>query len=69
MPVINYQGSNLSKEKKKELIEKLTATAVEITQIPPHFFTVVIQELSEDNLGVSGETVSAITARMQNTAG
>lgn len=69
MPVINYQGSQLNKEQKKELIAKLTATAVEITKVPAKFFTVTIQELSEDNLGVSGETVADIKARMQSQAG
>ncbi|WP_136809036.1 4-oxalocrotonate tautomerase DmpI [Desulfosediminicola flagellatus] len=64
MPVITYQGAHLSTEMKKELIEKLTATAVEITQTPSNFFTVIIQEFSDENLGVNGESVSDIKARL-----
>ena len=52
----------MSIEEKKELVAELTAKAVEITGTPSHFFTVVIQELSYDNLGVDGKTVSDIRA-------
>lgn len=69
MPVITYQGSYLNTEKKKELIENLTATAVEVTHTPSNFITVIIQEFSDENLGVQGETVSEIKARLQSEAG
>ncbi len=65
MPVITYQGAHLGSKQKKDLIEKLTATAVEVTQISSNFFTVVLQEFSEENLGVNGESVSDIKARIQ----
>jgi len=65
LPVINYQGTTLSAEKKKKLVEKLTATAVEITQTPAKFFTVIIQEFDDENLGVEGETVAELKARLK----
>ena len=67
MPVITFQGAQLSTEKKKELIEKFTAAAVEVTRIPSNFFTVVLQEFSDDNLGVGGETVAEMKARRNQT--
>ena len=65
MPVITFQGASLSTEKKQQLIKEFTDKAVEITGTPSKFFTVVIQEFSTDNLGVAGETVTEIKARMQ----
>jgi 4-oxalocrotonate tautomerase len=64
MPVIKCQGVDLSAEKRKELIEKITVTAVEVTQTPSDFFTVIIQEFSDQNLGVNGESVSDIKPRL-----
>jgi len=44
-------------EKKKELIEKLTAAAVEVTNSPSSAFTVFIEEYDPDSIGVGGETL------------
>ncbi len=65
MPVITFQGPHLSTEQKQQLIEAFTDKSVEITGTPSKFLTVVIQELSTDNLGIDGETVTEIKARMQ----
>jgi 4-oxalocrotonate tautomerase len=62
MPVIQITMGKASKEKKKELIEKLTATAIEITKIPAIEFTVAITELDYDNIGRSGKTLTDILA-------
>lgn len=65
MPVITFQGPQLSTNKKEELIDQLTATAVQLTGAPSQYFTVIIQEFSEHNLGVNGETVAAMKSRLQ----
>ncbi|WP_301093208.1 4-oxalocrotonate tautomerase DmpI [Bacteroides acidifaciens] len=48
MPYISIESGALTSEQKKELIERLTATASEITNIPAQFFTVTIRELPDD---------------------
>lgn len=60
MPVINFKGSALNAEQKKELIEKFTKLTNEITHAPNEFITVVIEEYSDDNLGVAGKSVTEI---------
>ncbi len=57
MPVIAVTMAPATKEVKKELIEKLTATAVEVTGIPIQSFTVALHELPTNSLGVAGQTV------------
>lgn len=60
MPVISVTMGKATKEQKKALISGLTATAIEITKIPAQAFTVTINELSYDSLGLGGETVEEI---------
>ena len=43
MPYISIESGRLTAEQKKQLIERLTATASEITHIPEQFFTVTIR--------------------------
>ena len=50
MPYISVESGALTAEQKKELIERLTATAAEIIHIPAQFFTVTIKELPDENL-------------------
>ena len=57
---INRKRSFDLQAKKRGLIERLTATASEITYIPERFFTVTIKELSNDNFGVSGKSIDEI---------
>lgn len=49
-----------SEEKKKLLIEKLTSEASKITNYPPEFFYVYIQEYPAGNIGAGGKTVKEI---------
>lgn len=63
MPIISVTLGPSTKAQKKDLVEKLTATAVEVTNIPAGSFTVAIHELAYENLGVGGRTVEEI--RMQ----
>jgi len=62
MPVINITMGPISEEKKKSLIERLTAEAVDITKMDPIQFTVLINELPVENIGVGGKTVKDIRA-------
>lgn len=64
MPVINYQGTKLSVDQKNEFIERFTSIAVEITKTPANFFTVIIQEFDDENLGAGGKTVAQIKAEL-----
>ena len=48
MPYISIESGRLTAEQKKELIERLTSTASEITHIPELFFTVTIRELPDE---------------------
>ncbi len=54
MPVIKLEITRQSREKKKEMIEKLTKTMVEITNIPAQAFTVLINEYDAESIGSGG---------------
>lgn len=55
MPYISIESGALTSEQKKELIERLTTTASEITNIPAQFFMVTIKELPDENFGIGGK--------------
>ena len=58
MPVIQVELTHQSKEKKKEIIEKVTQTMVEVTNIPAQSFTVIINEHEPEDIGVGGVPLS-----------
>ena len=58
MPMIQVNCPRTDKEKKRELVRKLTETASEILGIPEPAFTVVIYENDPDNGGVGGKLLS-----------
>ena len=60
MPIITIDITKISKDQKTGLIEKLTAAAAELTKIPQSAFTVVINELEDDNIGVGGKTLAEL---------
>lgn len=60
MPYISIESGKLTAEQKKQLIERLTATASEITDIPAQFFTVTIKELPDENFGIGGRSIDEI---------
>lgn len=64
MPIISWEGGKLGKEQKKELIEKLTEVAVAVTKVPAKFYSVIIREQLDENLGFAGETVEEIKAKI-----
>lgn len=57
MPIINLTMGPLTTEQKKEIIERVTTTLMDITNIPEHSFTCIINELPLENLGVGKLTV------------
>lgn len=63
MPVINVEIGRLSQEQKGALIANLTATAAAVTNIPLNAFTVVINELDDDNIGIGGKTIGELKAQ------
>lgn len=60
MPYITIESGALTSEQKQLLIERLTATASEITHIPSQFFMVSIKELLDENIGIGGESIDRI---------
>ena len=63
MPTITIAMDQTSEDKKKQLIEKLTNEASKITNYPPEFFYVYIQEYPTENIGVGGRMVKEIKIR------
>ncbi|MGD9210282.1 MAG: tautomerase family protein [Desulfobacteraceae bacterium] len=60
MPVITItmgEGQATSQQK-KELIESFTENATAITGLPAKVFTILINELGDDNIGVAGKTLA-----------
>lgn len=69
MPYISIESGRLTAEQKKQIIERLTATAAEIlcrakrfaySHIPEQFFTVTIKELPDENFGIGGKSIDEI---------
>ena len=69
MPYISIERGSLTGKQKKQLIERLTATASEIlckakrfaySHIPEQFFTVTIKELPDENFGIGGKSIDEI---------
>ncbi|MGM0603404.1 MAG: 4-oxalocrotonate tautomerase DmpI [Bacillota bacterium] len=58
MPHIVFDGPELSKEQKKELVKNFTNTASKVTSIPREAFVVMIKENDLENVGVGGELLS-----------
>ena len=65
MPVIPIDGSHMSKEQKKDLVESFTREAARITGIPTQAFIILINENDPDNVGVGGELLSGRVAKKQ----
>ena len=60
MPYISIESGKLTAGQKKQLIERLTATASEITNIPEQFFTISIKEIPDENYGIGGKSIDEI---------
>jgi 4-oxalocrotonate tautomerase len=62
MPVINISMVKTTEEQKKMLVEGLTREAMNITKIGAEHFTVLINELPAENIGVGGKVLKDIYA-------
>lgn len=60
MPYISIESGRLTAEQKRQLIERLTATVSEITNIPAQFFMVTIKELPDENISIGGKSIEEI---------
>ncbi len=69
MPVISLEIGKLPIEQKAELISKLSTTAAAITNIPLNAFTVVINELEDENIGIGGKTIGELKAEAKKKSG
>jgi 4-oxalocrotonate tautomerase len=63
MPAITIALDQTSEEKKKELIERLTREASEITGYPAEYFFVYVQEYPTENIGVGGKTLKELRSQ------
>lgn len=64
MPIIKLEIGKLSKEQKSELISEFTEIASKVTKIPKSAFTVLINEYSDENIGIAGETLEDIKGKI-----
>jgi len=63
MPLIVFEvGGELTPEKKRELVQRLTETSAEVTGIPEQAFVIYIHENEHDNIGVGGKLLTEIIA-------
>lgn len=60
MPYITIESGPLTKEQKRELIEKITRSASEIMNTPEQFFIFTIKELPDENIGIGGKTIDIL---------
>ena len=66
MPLIVFEvGGEMTPEKKKELVVKLTETSAQVTGIPEEAFVIYIHEVAHDNVGVGGKLLTEIIAERQ----
>lgn len=66
MPYISIESGRLTAEQKKQIIERLTATASEVTHTPEQFFTVTIKELPDENFGIGGNQLTRLNAAINH---
>lgn len=67
MPILTFEGGNLSPEAKQELITGLTEAAARATGIPKDKFIVLLRELDEDNIGIGGVNLGEILRMREAT--
>ncbi len=58
MPSITVQLGKTEPEMKRELIEKITKAAADVTFIPSEAFTVYIDEYDLTSIGVGGQSLA-----------
>ena len=67
MPVITITmgKGQAGPDQKEALIKSITDTAVTCTGIPARSFTILINELPGDNIGIAGDTLTKIRAAQE----
>jgi len=60
LPFIQIDAGIITKEKKAELIKRLTQAASSVLDIPASAFSVIIRENNPDNIGTGGEQLSEV---------
>ncbi|KZX16766.1 4-oxalocrotonate tautomerase [Methanobrevibacter cuticularis] len=60
MPVIIVESNKISLDKKREYVKALTKITAEAYDLPESTVTVLIKELKDENIGVSGQLLSEI---------
>lgn len=60
MPYITIESGTIPAAQKKELIERMTTLASEITRIPEQYFMVTVKEVPDENFGIGGKTIDEI---------
>lgn len=67
MPVITMTlgERQATTEQKAEFIQEITRKASEIISLPPHTFTILINEMSADNIGIAGKTLQEVQADLK----
>ena len=60
MPLIQFDGGTMTREKKAALVEKFTEVAHEVLGIPKEAFMIYIRENDFDNIGSGGKLLSDI---------
>lgn len=60
MPLITIESGKLTKEQKSELIAEITKITSKIINAPENLCFVSINELSDENIGVGGQTVEEL---------
>ncbi len=59
MPVVTIQmSSGKTLEQKRQIVEEITDTLVRTLQVDPAMITILIQELSRENIGKAGRLLS-----------
>lgn len=58
MPIINFEGPQMTKEQKAKLIKEFTDTASETLNVAQEAIIVLIKENNTENIGVGGELLS-----------
>ena len=58
MPVIIIESNQISTEKKRKLVEKMTKIASEVYELPENTVTILIRELEREDIGVGGKLLS-----------
>ncbi len=58
MPLVQLGMGVITKEQKKELIERVTEVVSDVSQLPKQSITVIISESHADNIGVGGIQLS-----------